>query len=287
MGSSPAVTSAAGPGAHPYAPVPYRVLSRVSETADTVTIALAPAGAAIGAHRPGQFNMVYAFGVGEVAVSISDAGAAPAPLVHTVRAVGKVTAALARVVPGQVLGVRGPYGRPWPIDGARGRDVLVVGGGLGLAPLRPLLKELLAHRERFGRVEIIYGARSPKDLLYYPEIQTWRQRTDCRVQVTVDAAGREWYGDVGLVTSRLPDVRVDPARTVAYLCGPEIMMRNTARDLADRGVPDEAIWLSLERNMKCAIAQCGHCQFGPFFLCREGPVFAYRDIRRFLAVREV
>lgn len=283
--SAPAATAAAP---HPYAPTPYRVLSRVSETADTVTITLAPArGVALGAHRPGQFNMVYAFGVGEVAVSISDDAVAPAPLVHTVRAVGQVTSALARAVPGQVLGVRGPYGRPWPIAGAHGKDVLVVGGGLGLAPLRPLLKELLAHRDRFGRIEIIYGARTPKDLLYYPQIQSWRQRSDWRVQVTVDAAGREWYGDVGLVTARLPDVRLEPARTVAFLCGPEIMMRNTARDLVDRGIPESAIWLSLERNMKCAIAQCGHCQFGPVFVCREGPVFAYTEIRRLLAVREV
>lgn len=287
--ASEAATAPGRAGAdHPYAPRPYRVLGRTAETSDTVTLSLAPAGGGPGRpFRPGQFNMVYAFGVGEVALSISgDAGRA-GPLLHTVRSVGNVTSALARTAPGAFVGVRGPYGNPWPSEAAGGGDVVVVAGGLGLAPLRPLLLELFAHRERFGRLEIIYGARTPKDLLYYPELQTWRGRGDSRVQVTVDAAGRDWYGDVGLVTLRIPDARFDPARTVAFVCGPEIMMRNAARDLADRGVPESAIWLSMERNMRCAIAQCGHCQFGPSFICREGPVLRYRDVRRLLAVREV
>lgn len=272
----------------PLAPHPYRVLEAGPETADTTTLALAPVtGEATRAFAPGQFNMLYAFGIGEVAISISGEPARRDRLVHTVRAVGKVSTALAAARPGQVLGVRGPYGSGWPLAGAEGGDVVVMAGGVGMAPLRPLVYELYAHRERYERVEVIYGSRSPKDLLYYPELQRWRRRTDTRVQVTVDSAGRDWYGDVGVVTTRLPDARFDPARTTAFLCGPEIMMRLSAQALADRGVAPTSIFLSMERNMKCAIAQCGHCQFGPDFLCREGPVLSYAHLKPFLATREL
>lgn len=275
-------------GAHPYAPSPYTVRSRVTETPDTVTLTLVPAaGAPVPAFQPGQFNMLYAFGVGEAAISISGDPGRPGELVHTVRAAGKVTQALSRLAPGAVAGVRGPYGHGWPAPAARGHDVVVVAGGLGLPPLRPLLLSLFRERERFGRIEVIYGARSPKDLVFYPELQVWRSRGDLRVQTTVDAAGRDWYGDVGLVTARLPDARFDAANAVAFLCGPEIMMRLTAKALVERGVPPSAIWLSFERNMKCAFAQCGHCQFGPSFVCREGPVLAYDKVQRALAVREL
>lgn len=273
---------------HPYAPVPFVVQRRAVETADTTTLVLAPArGGAVPAFRPGQFNMLYAFGVGEAAISISGDPERPGELVHTIRSAGKVTAALSELAPGATVGVRGPYGSGWPIDTARGKDVVVVAGGLGLPPLRGVLLELLRHRERFGRVEIVYGARTPKDLVYYPEIQTWRERADLRLQVTVDAAGRDWYGDVGLVTQRIPDARFEAKSTVALLCGPEVMMRFSAQALLDRGVPEEAIFVSLERNMKCAIAQCGHCQMGPAFVCRNGPVFPLRDVRRLLSTREV
>ena len=272
----------------PLAPLPYRVLDSHSETSDSRTIQLAPAdGGEAPAFHPGQFNMVYAFGLGEVAISISGDRSQRDRIAHTVRSVGKISRALASARPGQVLGVRGPYGVGWPMERAVGRDVLVVAGGVGLAPLRPVLYELYGHRERFGRVEIIYGSRTPQDLLFEEEIRGWRQRTDARFQVTVDAAGREWYGDVGVATTRLPDARFDPRNCVAFVCGPEMMMRLTAQALEARGVPPSEVFLSMERNMRCAIGQCGHCQLGADFICRDGPVFSFEHLRPKLTVREL
>jgi NAD(P)H-flavin reductase len=276
------------PGPSPWIPTPYRVEQRAAETADTFTLTLtAPNGGAAPPFRPGQFNMLYVFGVGEAAISVSGDPAHPESLVHTVRSAGKVSAALANAAPGSTVGVRGPYGTGWPLEEAVGKDVVLVAGGLGLPPLRPVLYEMLRQRERYGRIEVIYGARTPKDLIYYRQIQEWRDRRDLRFQTTVDAAGRDWYGDVGLVTTRVPDIRIDPTRTVAFLCGPEIMMKFAAQALEGRGVTDASIYVSLERNMKCAVGICGHCQLGPEFVCRNGPVFRYHDVRRFLSVREL
>jgi NAD(P)H-flavin reductase len=288
-GASPVpASSGTGGPKDPYVPVPYRVVENSSETPDTVTLTLHPVGGTrVPSFLPGQFNMFYAFGIGEAAISMSGDPHVVGRLVHTVRAVGKVTTALTRLRPGDVAGIRGPYGHGWPLEVARGRDVVIVAGGLGLAPLRPLVYQILRNRDHFGRVEIVYGARTPSDLLYYGEIQEWRKRSDLRFQVTVDSADRSWYGDVGVVTSRLPDARFDPSRAIAFVCGPEIMMKFTAQALEARGLSDEAIWLSMERNMKCAFAQCGHCQFGPHFICRDGPVLPYTRIRRLMALREV
>jgi NAD(P)H-flavin reductase len=285
-------SSAAAPTASgvpdPWAPAPFVVRARRQETSDIATLELSPArGAAPFAFRPGQFNMLYAFGIGEAAISISGDDTQSERLVHTVRIAGRVSRALYDAAPGTVLGVRGPYGRGWPVAEAEGHDVVLVAGGLGLPPLRPVLYRILADRAKFDRVEVIYGSRTPPDLVYYDEIQRWRARTDLRFQTTVDKAGREWYGDVGVVTTRLPDARFEPSRTIAMLCGPEIMMRLTAEALEARGVSPDAIWVSMERNMKCAVGLCGHCQFGPAFVCRNGPVFRYSEIRPFLAVREV
>ncbi len=276
------------PGSSPWIPTPFIVEQRTAETADTVTLELAPpSGIRPADFQPGQFNMLYAFGIGEAAISVSGDPAHPEKLVHTVRSAGKVTAALVAATPGAAIGIRGPYGKGWPLEAAKGKDVILVAGGLGLPPLRPVLLELFRHRERYGRIEVIYGARTPRDLVYYRQIQEWRGRSDLRFQTTVDAAGRDWYGDVGLVTARVPDVRVDPAQTVAFLCGPEVMMKFTAQALTAKGVGESSIYVSLERNMKCAIGLCGHCQFGPEFICRDGPVFRYQDVARFLSVREI
>ena len=269
-------------------PRPFVVRDRVVETGDTVTLDLVPVGGGpVPEFAPGQFNMLSPFGSGEVAISISGSDEARGSWTHTVRSAGKVTDLLTRLAPGATLGLRGPYGVGWPLASARDHDLLIVAGGLGLPPLRPAIRRILANRGAYGRVEIIYGARTPPDLVFAPEIQRWRLRDDLRFQTTVDAAGRDWYGDVGLVTARIPDARFDPARTLVWACGPEIMMRAVAQAAIARGVPPEAIFLSMERNMKCAVGWCGHCQFGPSFVCRDGPVLPFPVLAPWLAVREV
>jgi NAD(P)H-flavin reductase len=288
MSSSARPTVASGETlASPYAPSPYVVLSRTEETSDIATLVLAPGdGSVPRPFTPGQFNMLYAFGIGEAAISISAPLGPSGELVHTVQALGPTSRALFAARPGTCVGVRGPYGTGWPIERAVGKDVILAAGGLGLPPLRPLLYRLLAERDRFGRIEVVYGARTPKHLVFYDELQSWRARRDLRFQVTVDVAGRDWYGDVGVVTTRIPDTRFEPAQTVAFVCGPEVMMRFTVQALLQRGVEPDAIFLSMERNMKCAVGLCGHCQFGPDFVCRNGPVFSYRRIGPYFSVRE-
>jgi NAD(P)H-flavin reductase len=266
-------------------PLCYRVAGRRDETADTVTLTLEPAGEPIAAHRPGQFTMLYAPGIGEVPVSISGSGPSSA-LAQTVRAVGAVTRALCAAGAGQLVGVRGPYGTDWQVADAAGADVLIVAGGIGLAPLRGALVGALAARDRFRRIIALIGARSPAELIYAAEIAWWRER-GAEVLVTVDKAAAGWTGHVGVVTQLLDRARLDPEQTTALLCGPEVMMRITARELAGRGIPARQIRLSLERNMRCAVAECGHCQLGPLLLCRDGPVVNYEVAAPLLAVKEL
>jgi NAD(P)H-flavin reductase len=267
-----------------YAPTAMAIARVDRELADVFTWTFeVPAGFAF---QPGQFNMIYVHGVGEVPVSISGDPATPARLVHTIRAVGTVTRAMDPLQAGDVVGVRGPYGSAWPIGDATGRDILVVAGGLGLAPLRPVILHILGNRARYGRVTILYGARSPSDLLYRRELETWRGRFDVRVEAIVDRAGRDWFGPVGVVTRLLDDVPVDPDDAV-FVCGPEVMMRFVVRELGHRGVPREAIWISMERSMKCGIGLCGHCQLAGSFVCKDGPVYRFDRIAPYLQVREL
>lgn len=258
----------------PWKPVPMPVLDVAMETDDTVTLTL-DASAHPLAFAPGQFNMLYAFGHGEAAISISGDPAHPERLVHTIRRVGKVTTPLVSAEPGTVLGVRGPFGRGWPVDEAEGSDVVVVAGGIGLAPVRPLILHLLAHRPRFTRVLVLVGARTPADLLFVEELHRWRGRFDLDVQVTVDRADDDWHGPVGVVTKLLERATFDPEHARIFTCGPEIMMRFVVQTALRRGVAPEHVWLSMERNMKCGIGLCGHCQWGPDFLCKKGPVFSW------------
>ena len=239
------------------------------------------------AFAPGQFNMLTAFGVGEVPISLSGDPAEPGRLVHTIRAVGPVSQTLARLAPGAAVGLRGPFGAPWPMAEAPGRDVVVVAGGLGLAPLRPALYRLLAERDRYGRIVLLYGTRSPGDILFRHEIEAWRRRLDIGIEVTVDHAAADWHGHVGVVTTLIPRAEFDPPHALALVCGPEAMMRFAIAALLEAGLDEDAIYLSMERNMKCATGFCGHCQFGPVFVCREGPVFRYDRIRRMLALKEI
>lgn len=267
-------------------PTMARVVGRVRETRDTCTLTLqVPPG--MGVFHPGQFNMVTVPGYGEVAVSISGNGGRPDRIEHTVRKVGAASGRIASTRVGEELGLRGPFGRGWPVEESRGRDVLVVAGGVGLAPLRPAIRYLLRNREHYGRVHVLYGARTPADMLYVRELEHWRGRFDVSVEVTVDRAGPGWRGHVGVVTSLLPAVRLDPARTVAWVCGPEVMMRFVAAALLAQGMQDDEIYVSLERNMQCGFGVCGHCQLGPYFVCRDGPVFSYRQVAALLSIKEL
>ncbi|WP_439657907.1 FAD/NAD(P)-binding protein [Lentzea sp. HUAS TT2] len=258
-----------------WVPVPYRVVTRTVETHDSVTLALRPVGESLPAFRPGQFAMLYAHGVGEVPISISgipDDGT----LLHTVRAVGAVSRALHDAQPGTVLGVRGPFGTAWRLDDAE--DLLVVAGGIGLAPLRPVL----SHPTR--RTVLVAGARTPRDLLYADELA---RLSDVDVVLTVDRGDHDWHGRIGFVTEPLASIPLDPGRTTALLCGPEPMMRFCARTLLGRGVPPENIQVSLERNMQCGVALCGHCQLGPLLVCRDGPVTGYPVAEPLLLAKEL
>lgn len=270
----------------PMLPTSARVRRVAREIEGVVTMELdAPEGFAF---APGQFTMLYLFGIGEVAISISGDPARPERLVHTIRAVGSVTTPLVRVKAGDVLGVRGPFGTPWPVAApeSRGRDVLFVAGGLGLAPLRPAILHVLAHRDDYGRVVVRYGARTPDDLLFRRELERWRGRFDVDLDVTVDRAGEDWHGHVGVVPDLLRSAAFDPANVVAMICGPEVMMRFTVRALERRGVPARATWVSMERNMKCAVGHCGHCQLGPAFVCKDGPVFRFDQVAKWFWLEE-
>jgi NAD(P)H-flavin reductase len=264
-------------------PVPYRVVARRPETADTVTLRLEPVGAALEDFAPGQFAMVHCFGRGEIPVSVSSVQATGG-LAHTIRAVGAVSAGLCAAQAGDVLGVRGPYGNGWELERAHRRDVVVVAGGIGLAPLRPLILRALAEPAAYGRVNVLIGARTPADLLSRKESEHW---PTSYTGVTVDRPDREWRGDVGLVTALLDRADFEPARASAFVCGPEPMIRATARDLVFRGVPPERIRVSLERNMRCATGHCGHCQLGPLLLCQAGPVVDWTAAEPLLSVREL
>ncbi len=230
--------------------------------------------------------MLYAFGAGEVPISISGDPQPAGPLVHTVRAVGLATQAICETSVGEVLGVRGPFGNAWPVAALAERDALVLAGGIGLAPLRPAILALLARGAGRGRVLLLYGGRSPDQLLYMRELEQWRER-GAEVELTVDSAGPEWLGHVGVVPRLLRRVEFDPARACALLCGPEVMMRFSFSALAERGLAAGQVYASMERNMQCGIGHCGHCQLGPTLVCRDGPVYPWSALERWLAIREL
>jgi len=269
-------------------PRPYLVDRVTPDVSDTFTLVLKPQyGAEQFAFKPGQFNMLYVYGVGEIPISISGDPNEPARLVHTVRALGSVTGAMQKLKRGSVVGVRGPFGTAWPVDAAEGSDVVIVAGGVGLAPLRPAIYSILARRERYGRFVILYGARSPKDILFWRQLERWRSRLDTYVDVTVDRATGAWHGNVGVVTALIGHGGFDADHTVAMICGPELMIRYGVQTFIDRGVRTNNIYVSMERNMKCAVGFCGHCQYGGNFVCRDGPVFSFDQIAEIFQVREL
>lgn len=268
------------------APVPYRVRSKVAENADSVTLYLDPVGTVLPAPLAGQFMMLSAAGIGEVAISVCGLPVGGA-ITHTIRAVGAVSAALCATEPGATMGVRGPFGTSWGLEDADGRDLVIVAGGVGLAPLRPVLLGALAERDRYGRVVLIAGARTQRDFLYSTELAAWQADPRLEVHQTVDVPIQGWIGESGFVTEPLRRLSLRPGRTTAFLCGPEPMMRFSAKVLLEKGVGARDIRVSLERNMQCGIAWCGHCQLGPLLLCRDGPVVGYDVARPLLEVEEL
>jgi len=258
----------------PLIPSPAQIIHVREETPDTSTLWMEPTGPF--RWRPGQFNMLSIPGVGDVPISIS--GQSGAAILHTIRTVGKVTEALTSLEQGHLVGMRGPFGTSWPLRPARGRIVTVVAGGIGLAPLRGAIREMADNPRMYPSVRVLYGARTPGDILYPEELRRWSAHLHMKVQVTVDRAAPTWTGHVGFVTNflrRKEEVRPD---SVYLICGPEIMMRVIADILLDAGVPEENIYMSLERNMKCGAGFCGRCQKGPYFICKDGPVFRYDQI---------
>jgi NAD(P)H-flavin reductase len=273
----------------PMIPVFMRISKLVWETEHVYTIYLSPNEETGGKYNflPGQFNMLYVFGTGEIAISISSSPFKPKTLKHTIHNVGSVTSALSKCKKGDYLGVRGPFGSSWPVDSAMGKDVCILAGGIGLAPLRPVIYTLFKNRRDYGKIFILYGARTPQDLLYRVELEQWSKLYNTEVHVTVDQGDQSWKGNIGVVSNLLSYVELNKKNTVSMVCGPEIMMKFTVEDLLEQGIPAENIYLSLERNMKCAIGFCGHCQFGPKFICKDGPVFNYRVISNLFQKKEI
>lgn len=237
--------------------------------------------------RPGQFNMLYGFGLGEVAISISGDCRENGFLMHTIRAVGSVTREMAKLKAGAVIGVRGPFGRGWPIDEVTGNDIIFVTGTVGLAPLRPLILEVLARRNEFGKVVLCYGSRGTDDILYEDDLHLWRGRFDTNVHVTVHSAPSGYRGRVGSVAAAVRAAKLDGDNSQAFVCRSESMTKPAVDALHEKGITSDRIWVTLERNMKCGVGLCGHCQFGPTFMCKDGPVYRYDQIERLFTTREL
>lgn len=271
----------------PMVPRRYVITHVRQDTRDTFTLLLDPVDGPPLEFAAGQFTMLHAFGVGEVPISISGDPRNPAPLEHTIRNVGAVTRALVEATPGTEVGVRGPFGTSWDVDDAEGRDVVFVTGGIGLAPLRPAILDVLAHRERYGKVLLLYGSRTPDDILYGHEMHRWADLNDVNLQMTVDNAPYGYKGKVGFVTELVTRAGFDPRNAFAFVCGPEVMMRSAATSLVSRGLPKDRIRLSMERSMKCGVGLCGHCQLRELFICVDGPVLGYDRLEPLMAVREL
>jgi NAD(P)H-flavin reductase len=248
------------------------------ETPDTYTLYLAlDDGRSPEDFKPGQFNMLYFYGVGEVPISVASSRNEKL-LIHTIRSVGAVTSMVSRLHEGNVLGLRGPFGKPWPLEDAAGRQLLVIAGGLGLPPLRPVIEEALCQPDRFEGIKILYGARTPADLIYKDAYERWASSNGCEFFLTVDRGSGGWTGSVGVVTTLFKKSNIEPKKAVAFVCGPEQMIKFSVAELRKRGLSPQGISISMERNMSCGVGTCGHCQIGPLFICKDGPVFTYERI---------
>lgn len=271
--------------ANPYLIHPTTIVEKTQESPDIVSFRLRFEDAEIRkAYRfqAGQFNMLYVFGVGEVAISIVSDPDEPQFLDHTIRVVGRVTNVIGRMGIGDSLGIRGPFGQGWPMLEAKGKDIVVVTGGLGCAPVVGAIEYMFRRRKEYGTIKIIHGVKTPQDLLYRERFDQWRQHPDTEVLLASDEPGKTWHYHVGVVTELFDQVEVDPEKTLVMMCGPEIMMRVAVNMLSHRGLRPDGMYVSLERHMECGIGLCGHCQLGPFFLCKDGPVMRLDKILPFL-----
>lgn len=270
---------------NPYLPLAARAVERLQESPSIFTLRLQiddPVRRADYRFESGQFNMVYLYGVGEVPVSIVSDPDRPELLDHTIRAVGRVTRGLARLRVGDTVGLRGPFGRGWPLQQALGQDVVLATGGLGCAPLVSVIRYVLGRREQFGRLVIMQGVKHSDDLIWRQQYEAWASMPDTQVLLAADQAGPGWPWRVGRPTELVKQARFDRKRHIVLMCGPEIMMRLMAAALVERGALEDRIWLSMERNMQCAVGHCGHCQRGPRFVCRDGPVFGFNAVKSLL-----
>jgi len=262
----------------PMLPKPYRVQSVIRENHDTVTLALTPLSETQQCiTQPGQFNMLYLFGTGEIPISISKLAGPDQPLLHTIRGVGPVSKKCLTLSPGDMIGLRGGFGVGWPLAG-KGENLILVAGGIGLAPLRPVIHLMLARPELYGKLTVIYGARNPRDQIFLEELKAWAASDALTFLSTVDLATDSWHGRVGVVTDVMEQISCTPNNTRAFLCGPEVMMHFSVLALEKLGIRADDIYISMERNMKCAIGHCGHCQWGGDFMCKDGPVFDFSTI---------
>jgi len=230
-------------------------------------------------HEPGQFIMVSLLGIGEVPISICSSPARRDSFDLCVRAVGKVTRSLHKLKTGDEIDIRGPYGKGFPIGLLEGHDILIIAGGLGIAPLRSLITYVLDNRRDFGKVHILFGCKEPKEMLFSDELEEWNKRTDLHYACTVDRADPEWAGNVGVITTLIPGVDIDPLKTFAAVVGPPIMYNFVIKELLSKGIPESQILLSFERNMKCGNGKCGRCQIQNLYVCQDGPVFHYKRIK--------
>jgi NAD(P)H-flavin reductase len=268
-------------GMDTWMPVPARILEVRTENFNTRTFKMQFVDEEIRRRyrfTPGQFNMVYLPGVGEAAFSMSSHPDRTDTLDHTIRTVGSVTRAMERLNQGGLVGLRGPFGKGWPLELLRGKDVVIIAGGIGIAPLRPVIYWLLDHRDWSGRVVLLYGCRTPEDRVFAPELEQWEREGAIEVLVTVDNATQDWVGPVGVVTHLVQRIKVSATRTVVLVCGPKILNRVAAWNFLQIHVPPDQVYVSLERNMNCGFARCGHCQFGARFVCTDGPVFCFAEI---------
>jgi len=269
-------------------PILYRVIEKRVENTNLITLVFEPAGEEkIEPLKPGQFNMIYIFGLGEIPISVSSL-LAPYPLItHTIQDVGAISHACCELSIEDEVGIRGPFGNPFPVEDAKFKDVIILAGGVGFAPLRPMIEYIAYNRDDYGEVNFLYGTRDPSGILFHQDVISLQSDPSINFQITVDHSYKNWRGNVGVVTSLLDKAEFNPKNTMAFVCGPEIMMRYGTYELIDWEIPEENIFLSMERNMKCALGHCGHCQYGPHFVCKEGPVFSYSSIRKYLNIFEI